>query len=327
MSDTRNHHYVPQGYLRGFAEFPPAYPKKAKTFVSDLKQGKSFTTLVRNVAALRDFNRIEADDHHPNALETAFSHLESSAAAAIRRIAKTATFDGEDKIIVLNLIGLLATRNPRLRNNMADFQERVYKAMAQIVVGSRERWESVARRAEGARPPEERREINPDDYEKVKELIDSDEYNVVTHQNTHIRLELDTFETVLKTLLHRKWVLQVATPNAGDFVTCDHPVVLRNTRDIGGPYGRAAGHGMRNTMLLFPLTRKTALIGAFEGEDGVIPAGAGLIARTNSMIIDNATAQVYAYDDTFRYMKGGTFYAGKDLYKDPDTVLRTEDDD
>lgn len=326
MSDTRNHHFVPQGYLRGFANFPPAYPKKAQTFVSDLVQRKSFTTAVRNVAAIRDFNRIEAGDQHPNALEEAYGHLEGSAAAAIRRISRTAAFDGEDKIIVLNLIALLAIRNPRLRENMADFQSRIYKSVAQILIGTREIWESTARRAEASKPAEERRELKPEDYDNVKALIDSDEYDVVTHQNTYISQELNTFETVLRTLMDRKWILQVATSKAGDFITSDHPVVLRNTRDIPGPFGRAAGHGMRNTILVFPLTRRTALVGQFEGDDGVIPVGASIVAQTNSMLIDNAKAQVYAYDESFQYVKFRRLFPGKDLHNDPETERRLDDE-
>lgn len=327
MSDTRNHHFVPQAYLRGFAKFAPAYPKKAQIFVSDLNQRISFTTAVRNVAAIRDFNRIEADDQHPNALEEAYGHLEGSAASAIRRITRTATFDGEDKIIVLNLVALLAIRNPRFRDNWADFQSRIYKSVAQIMTGTRERFESTARRAEAAKPPEERREIKPEDYDNVKALIDSDEYDVVTHRNTHIRLELDTFETILRTLIDRKWILQVATPKAGDFITSDHPVVLRNTHEVPGPFGRAAGHGMRHTMLLFPLTRRTALFGQFEGDDGVIPVGSSIVAQANSMLIDNAKAQVYAYDDSFLYVKSRRLYPGKDLHNDPETERRLDDED
>ena len=329
MNNTRNQHFVPRAYLRGFAKGAPAYPEKFQTFVTDLLRRKSFTTEVRNVAALRDFNRVEFDnnEHDPNVLEETYGTLESSAASAIRRIGRTGQFEGEDKIIVLNLIALMATRNPRLRRNWSDFQERIYKTVAEITVSSRERFESIARKAEAARPAEVRREIKPEDYENVKALIASDEYNVVTHQNTHIKLEMSTFETVLRTLIDRKWMLQITTKTAGNFVTCDHPVVLRNTREVPGIFGRAAGHGMRNTMLLFPLTRRMSLLGSFEGQDGVIPASSSLVAETNSMIIDNADAQVYAYDDSFQYWKGRRLYSGKELYRDPDAQLRAEDED
>jgi hypothetical protein len=329
LSNTRNHHFVPRAYLRGFAQGAPAYPQKFQTFVTDLLRQKSFTTEVRNVAAVRDFNRVEFEhnEHDPNVLEEIYGTLESSAASAIRRIARTGQFGGEDKIIVLNLIGLMATRNPRLRRNWSDFQTRIYKSIAGITVSSRERFESIARRAEAARPVEARREIKPEDYEKVKAFVSSGEYDVVTHQNTHIKLEVNTFETVLRTLVDRKWILQIATKSAGDFVTCDHPVILRNTQETAGFLGRSAGHAMMNTMLLFPLTRRLSLFGSFEGEDGVIPVGPSLVGRMNSMIIDNADAQVYAVDDSFQYWKGGGLHAGKELYRDLDARRRVHDED
>jgi len=327
VNNTRNQHFVPRAYLRGFAKGSPAYADKFQTFVTDLVRQKSFTTEVRNVAALRDFNRVEfeGDEHDPNILEAAYGIFESSAASAIRRIGRKGQFEGEDKITVLNLIALMATRNPRLRKNWSDFQQRLYKAIAAITVSSRERFESIARRAEAVRPADVRREIKPEDYDNVKALVSSDEYDVITYQNTHINLELKTFETVLSTLVDRKWILQIAAKAAGDFVTCDHPVVLRSTRELPGIFGHRAGHGMRNTMLLFPLTHRMSLVGLFEGQDGVIPVGAKLVARTNSMIIDNADAQIYAFNDSFQYWKSHRLHQGKELYRDTDAARRTDE--
>lgn len=71
--------------------------------------------------------------------------------------------------------------------------------------------------------------------------------------------------------------------------------------------------------LVFPLTRRTALVGQFEGDDGVIPFGTPIVAQTNSMLIDNAKAQVYAYDDSFQYVKYRRLHQGKDLHNDPET--------
>lgn len=329
MSDTRNQHFVPRGYLKGFAKGVPAYPNKFQTFVTDLQRQKSFITEVRNVAAVRDFNRIEFqnNEYDSNVLETLYGEFEGQATAAIRRVGRSGLFEGEDKIVVLNLIALMATRNPRLRRTWANFQERIYKTIAEITVSSRERFENIARRAEAARPAEVRREIKPEDYDDVKAFVASGEYDVVTHQNNHIKLEVDTFETVLRTLINRKWILQIATKTTGDFVTSDHPVVLRSTAELPGLLGRAIGHGMRRTMLIFPLTRRMCLLGTFEGQDGVVPVGAKMVAQANSMIIDTADAQVYAYDDSFHYWKDGRLHPGNDLWRDPDAQVRAEDDE
>jgi hypothetical protein len=326
VAETRNHHYVPQGYLRGFAKHPPAYPRKAKFLAFDLVQGKSFLTSVRNVAAIRDFNRIEGEGHSPNVLENAYGEFEGQATAAIKNVAKAGTFEGDDRILVLNLIALMATRNPRLRKNWSDFMDRVSRAMTRQSFATKDRYDSLRKRMDAALPPERRVPHLP--YEEMKEFVDSGNYRFETHQNTHIRLELDVFESVLKTLISRKWVLQIADEKSGHFITSDHPVVVTSTKPSAPWMG--AGHGLLETVLLFPLTRKCALVGTFEGEDGVIRAPPELVAMVNSAVIARATAQVYAYDETFQYTKGNRIFAGKNLHLDPDSrrmTIEEEGDD
>lgn len=322
MSGTRNHHYVPQGYLRGFAKYPPAHPEKAKTFVSDLDLGRSFATNVRNVAAKRDFNRIETDEHHPNALEDAYGQFEDKVVPAIKRIERQGKFEGEDRVLVLNLIALMAIRMPRMRDAWNEFMGRVYRSVAEILTSSKNRYESTMRKVVASRTGLAEWEAVP--YEEMRKFVRSGEYEIETHQNVYVRHELDALDTVLSTLLRRKWTLNIATADAGDFITSDHPVCLMNTAPLPAPW-MAPGHGMPNTAILFPLTRKAALFGAFEGSDRVTPAPGLLVAATNSMIIDHADRQVYAYDDSFRYLKDGKILYGKDLCCDAGGSRKRED--
>jgi hypothetical protein len=53
---ARNHHFVPQFYLKGFAK---PRSKDGKLIVFDLKNRKTFVTRTRNVAAKRDYNRVD----------------------------------------------------------------------------------------------------------------------------------------------------------------------------------------------------------------------------------------------------------------------------
>jgi hypothetical protein len=63
---AKRHHYVPQCYLKGFAEDRD----NPKLFVIDGKEQRSFCTAPANVAAERDFNRIEVDGYPRMALST-----------------------------------------------------------------------------------------------------------------------------------------------------------------------------------------------------------------------------------------------------------------
>ena len=143
MSEAHNHHYVPQAYLRGFAD---GIGRQARLMVIDLEDMKTFGTNVRNVASKRDFNRLEAvEGLDPNALEERYAILEGHAATAIQNIWKTSQFDGDDRMYVLNLMALLVIRNPRMRETWADFISRLWKMHGEVVLSTKERWESMKR--------------------------------------------------------------------------------------------------------------------------------------------------------------------------------------
>ena len=62
-NNARNHHWVPQCYLKGFAK---SRSKNAQLHVADFEANRQFMTIPRNVAAAGDFNRIDIDGVNPN---------------------------------------------------------------------------------------------------------------------------------------------------------------------------------------------------------------------------------------------------------------------
>ena len=76
------HHSVPQLYLRGFCRDQ----KREKLFVIDGVEKRAFTTRPRNVAAERDFNRVDIVGLPPDTLEVAFNAFETEVAAARRQL-------------------------------------------------------------------------------------------------------------------------------------------------------------------------------------------------------------------------------------------------
>ena len=114
MATARKHHYVPQMYLTGFANKGDQY------FVVDASTRKAFTTSTANIAAERDYNKIEVDGVPADALEKELGHFEGGISPAIKRVRETASFgeNGRDREDIINLITLLAVRNPRTRHDM-----------------------------------------------------------------------------------------------------------------------------------------------------------------------------------------------------------------
>ena len=92
---ARQHHYIPQFYLKGFAV---ARKKSHQLIVFDRKSRKTFSAATKNVAVERDFNRVEIEGHPPDAIEKVMSQFETEAAAALERIVAANTADGRPLI-------------------------------------------------------------------------------------------------------------------------------------------------------------------------------------------------------------------------------------
>jgi hypothetical protein len=142
--EARNHHYLPQCYLRGFTD---SGGKKGKICVYDLRDKRVFATHPKNVASRRDFNRIDVDGHPSDALEQALATFESRAAGALKRVRQEHRLpDGEDFAVLMNLIGLMAVRNPHHRHAMDDFHADIARKTMRLVLATKDRWNGTVRR-------------------------------------------------------------------------------------------------------------------------------------------------------------------------------------
>jgi hypothetical protein len=289
-SEARLHHYVPQFYLRGFAR--PGGGKFPKVSVFDLERWTQYDTSIRNVGGVRDFNRVEVQNVAPDAVETAYSALETQFQQAIGRIDASRTFEGEDRIWVLNLIALLAIRNPTMRAIWSDVQTKMTKSIVGMTLDTRERWEATKAKMQAAG-----QSVNENvSYDQLKEFFDRGEYDVEVATEHHIRMEMVGVNAILPFLVERHWLMLVADEHTGPFVTSNHPVTLiwKHPEKIPAVYRRSPGYGMRETQVVFPINKRLALMGEFEGDgSGVMKASRTLVAGVNSRII-NFARQVFA---------------------------------
>jgi hypothetical protein len=286
---------VSRFYLRGFAVEGKG---KYQINVFDGKECKAFTTATDNVALEKDFNRVEIKGLKPDAFEKAMAGFEGEISQALDRIIRTGSLAvEEDRIALVNLICAFALRNPRLRETIRGFQEQIVKKMAQLMAATPERWETHVKRMTEKHP-----ERPPVGYEDVKKLIDENGYEVTMPTERHIQLELDNFNRLLPILLERNWMLLKAADGSGGFITSDHPVVLMwaDPKMRGGPYG--PGFGMKGTQVIFPISPRLAVSGAFEFKPGtVIEIGEVDVAALNGIQVAYSERQVYARDWNFKY--------------------------
>jgi hypothetical protein len=125
---ARDHHFVPQCYLAGFTD---TGTQAGRLCVYDIIARRFFRAKPKNVAFEVDFNRVEVEGHPPDILETGFGQLEGHAASVIRRIITEHVIpEDEEFSYVLNVIALLAVRNPAMRRSMTVSQRHMYRVTA-----------------------------------------------------------------------------------------------------------------------------------------------------------------------------------------------------
>jgi hypothetical protein len=291
---SRRHHFIPQFYLKGFTV---ERKKKRQLAVFDGKDRKAFMAAIDNVALERDFNRVEVEGLEPDAFEKAMAAFEAEMAPALDRIVAAQSIEAqEDRIALVNLIGALALRNPRLRETIRDFHERAVKQVMDFLYATPEVYASHRERM-----LKEGKNLPTVSYEDMKKFVEEGNYKIEVATTRHIQLEVETFNKVLPILLARNWLMLRAPTDSGGFVTSDHPVVLVWSKPEmrGGLYG--PGFGLAETSVFFPICTRLALIGAFELKEAVIDVPESSVAAFNGAQIAYAERQVYARDHNFKY--------------------------
>jgi len=297
---ARKHHYIPQCYLRGFTN---GGGKKSKLRVLDAKTRSSFETGTHNVGARRDFLKVDIEGLPPDAHESEMSAFEGDLARRLRSIEAKNSINQDELEIVLNFMGLLAIRNPHFREVMRQFVDNVTSRIMDLALATQERWESQV-----AQMARDGVDISGVSYEEMKRFVEEKQYHLTVATDFHIHQELKGLDAILPHLFNRRWLLVEATDESGPFITSDHPVSLRwkYPEDIPPLYRNSPGFGMRDTQILFPLTKNLALIGEFEdvewdGEITAAPTSPELVASINSMMIGTSRGQIYAPSFNFKF--------------------------
>jgi hypothetical protein len=264
---------------------------KPKLFVVDLKTRKTFETHPRNIAAERDFHAVDIEGQPPDAIEAALSGFEGPLAAALGRIiADRELRSDNDKIYLLNLVALLAVKNPRLRRSYMAFQERLYDKIGEVITANDEIWNSQLRQARKAGYFSKDISIT---REQVRNFLNRGEYTLEIRAGYHVGLELRVFGKILHHFFGISWMLLRAPAGSHGFITSDYPVCLfwSDTKMRGGPY--PPGYAVRGTEVLFPISSHLAWIGTFEHEARVIDVTEEQVRHFNAAVLDVCDRQAY----------------------------------
>ncbi len=291
MATKANHHFIPQFYMRGFAD---GVGRKAKVFTFDSKTKTTFTTLVRNVGSRRHFFRVEAEGLDPNAVEDAMSEIEAEFAVHLIEVIEARAFPSPEHFnSILNILANVSIRNPRLRGLMEGFHKEVAERITSLALSTEEIWESQMKQMREAGYPVK----DGLSYEDMKRFNESKEYDLIIDQTYLIGLEFKMLDPVLECSANRKWCF-VSAPEGNQFICSDDPVVLTwvDARSKG-PY--PPGHGLSGTMVLFPLSSDLLLVGAYEDLPEKMLYAPDQVVAANTLIANYSTKQIYARDGSF----------------------------
>ena len=283
---ARKHHYLPQAYLAAFTD---TGTKDGQFYVFDIRKGTRFCTSPKNVAAERDFNRVDLEGESPDILEQAFSPFEGRARQAIRRVNLTKLFpNDEDYKYIINLLCLIAIRNPRLRRLFNESRQEIHRRIADLLVSNKRLFDYQLKKTQKAGTVPETTVT----FEQAKQFIEEGGYQTKFIPADNLEIEMDVFERLLPTFGRRRWSLLVAPIPGPDFICSDHPIALTwknpGRREL-------IGYKLKDTEVFFPLGPKTGFYGVYEDPlDVVVEIESAQVVMMNCRIVQSADRHVFS---------------------------------
>lgn len=257
MKLSRRHHYLPQMYLRGFADEADlvwVFDRHTKTY---LHQG------IINTAVKRDFYTVLGPDgQKTDAVETLMANMvEGPMKRIIEKLdKKNLTWEGEDRAILALFVALLRTRNLAFDKDQNDFTEQFHRWWAKAKHPSPETVEKSLREYE-EKTGQDMADVSP---QELFEMIRDDQYEFNNPRQNNIKMMMSLSLEIAKALFKLNWEI-LAAPKGMSFVTCDNPFTV-----VPPPFfdDSLEGYGIMTpgAFTVIPLSRRTAICFYGEGE-------------------------------------------------------------
>lgn len=308
MAEKVNHHFVPQFYLRGFAE---GLGRRARIFVFDSDTRKAFKTSVRNVGSKRNFNRIEAEGFDPNHVEDALSIAESDLAKILSETVESRTFlSSEHRESLMYFAGLLAVRTPERRAHFDGLKKQIIERISHMLFTNEEIWNSQMTKMAADGVP-----IDSDiTFQEMKKFHEEGRYELIIDQTNSIGHEFKMAEEVSELLSKRNWSF-VYHQSESQFITSNNPLVLSWKAEVKETI-YSPGFGLQETIVTLPLSSQVMLMGTFEEMPSLIEYDAKRVTNANTHAARHSTKQIFARDGLFRLdLRDRTDVQGRDLPK------------
>jgi hypothetical protein len=297
VTTPRKHHYVPQCYLSGFT----IEPASTRLYVLDKESGRSYPSRIGDAGCERDFYIIELeDDGDPFAIEKFFSTIEAGGAEAIRHlIERRAVPEGDLYGKFVNFLAVMTVRGPAVLDAIEKPFAHAMKSILYQVTGSREMFDRMMEKLKA-----EGKDVSGVTYESMRAFVRSDDCVVTMGQNFRMSSLLEMLKTVGPLLAARKWTVVAAADGVPDFICSDRPVTLSwNRAELLHPF-YSPGLGLKDTTVMFPVSRRLALMGLFDVSSPLRELDARGVGLINMFTAMNAKRFVYSGADDFTVSMG-----------------------
>jgi len=242
MSDSKNHHYLPQCYLKGFRSDADDKEAKILTVPKHSRPFRHYSSPIKNTGCERDYNTIELRDTDKDrtTIEQNLSKVETKHSDLIRKIILQKEVKEEDKLEVIKFLALMRTRVPENKKSIESLLKNAVQSTHDIL------------EKQGKLPP------MPD---ALKEMIEKHGKDIIKIEIANWKLlemmyEQAQDEKIIE--MHSRLNITLCEiTNDHFFITSDTPVSIYYPNHKG-PYG--AGILMKDTELFLPITQKFGLL-------------------------------------------------------------------
>lgn len=289
MKLSRRHHYLPQMYLRGFAD------ESDLVWVFDRQNNTFIHQGILKTAVKKDFYTVVGPDgQKTDAVEQMLANIvEGPMKRIIERLdKKNLTWEGEDRAVLALFVALLRTRNPAFDKDQNEFTEQFHRWWAKATHPSLEATEESLRKYES----ETGEDMTDVSAQELFEMIRGDQYELTNPRQNNIKMMLSLAPEIAPFVFRLNWEI-LAAPKAMSFITCDNPFTV-----VLPPFFNDSiqGYGILTSgaSTVVPLSSKTAI--CFSGE-GNRTRGAvvyrNFLRNTNMVVAANSERFVIARDE------------------------------
>ena len=271
MSTPRKHHYLPQFYLREFSS-------NGRSLIQIEKDsGHTATCAIKDVAAIRDYHRLDADDvDDPYELERSLSSIEDKLATATRRVLEHGVEDVTTHARLVELVSMLRMRVPAMKARIEDIIRQVVRSRGLIM-----------ERAKELPPP-------PPGLEDVLRM-DKLDIDILNWICLELMFKLAADEDILRLLLSMTLTV-IRAPDGEFFLTGDQPVAVFSP---SAKLTRSEGVALTasDVELSLPLSRDTLIrLDWKSGSTDYVSATPDEVSEFNRRSVVMASSYVFAPD-------------------------------